>query len=435
MTPSRSLPDRRKFLRNTSAGVASLVAAPYVARGQGDASPIKVGLVGCGGRGSGAASQALNADKGAVLWSMGDAFEDRLNGSLKRFQEGAKGKAGQVQVPAERRFVGMDAFRQVIDSGVDVVLLATPPGFRPQHLRAAVEAGKHVFCEKPMAVDAPGVRSVMESAQIAKAKGRCLVSGFCWRYSTSRREAFERVLGGDIGDLRAYYATYYTGPVKPMRPESARPDGMGDVEWQVRNWYNFAWTGGDSLVEQAVHSVDKVSWAMGDQPPIAAVANGGRTRPNHKGNIFDHFSVVYEYPNGVLGLLSSRQIPSCFNENADYIVGENGRCVINGGRVALENAKGRNMWRFRSSEDNNMYQEEHDTLFAAIRKGETVNDGDWMATSTMLAILGRMAAYTGQRVTWEDALQSTTDLAPDHLAFEDRFDPGPVPQPGVTKFA
>lgn len=432
---SSSQSNRRTFLKTSSASAVSLIAAPYVARGQGGQSPVKVGLVGCGGRGSGAAAQALNADKGAVLWSMGDVFENQLNGSLRRFQEGPKGESGQVQVAEERRFFGLDAFRKVIESGVDVVLLATPPGFRPQHLRAAVEAGKHVFCEKPMAVDAPGVRSVMESAQMAKAKGTNLVSGFCWRYSTSRREAFDRVLGGDIGALRAYHATYYTGPVKAMPPESSRPDGMADVEWQVRNWYNFSWLGGDGLVEQAVHSVDKLSWAMGDQPPLAAVANGGRTRSNHAGNIFDHFSVIYEYPNGVLGALSSRQTTGCFNENADYILGANGRCVINGGRVALENARGSTMWRFRSSRDNDMYQEEHDTLFGAIRKGEVVNDGDWMATSTMLAILGRMAAYTGQRITWEDALQSTTDLAPDDLKLGDSFDPGPIPQPGITKFA
>ena len=434
MNPGPST-NRRHFLKSSTAGAASLVAAPYVARGQGDASPIKVGLVGCGGRGSGAAAQALNADEGAVLWSMGDAFEGQLNGSLERFQKGAKGKAGQVQVAEDRRFVGLDAFKKVIDSGVDVVLLATPPGFRPQHLRAAIEAGKHVFCEKPMAVDAPGVRSVMESAQMAKAKGTNLVAGFCWRYSTSRRAAFERVLDGDIGNLRAYYATYYTGPVKPMPPADTRPEGMSDVEWQVRNWYNFSYLGGDGLVEQAVHSVDKVSWAMGDQPPIAAVANGGRTRDNNEGNIFDNFSVIYEYPNGVLGVLNSRQTTKCFNENADYIIGSNGRCIINGGRVKLENARGNQMWRFNTREDNSMYQEEHDTLFGAIRKGEVVNDGDWMATSTMLAILGRMAAYTGQRITWDDALQSTTDLAPDTLQFGDSFDPGSVPQPGITKFA
>ena len=188
-------------------------------------------------------------------------------------------------------------------------------------------------------------------------------------------------------------------------------------------------------MEQAVHSVDKVSWAMGDQPPIAAIANGGRTRDNHEGNIFDHFSVTYEYPNGVLGILSARQIPKCYNENGDFIVGTNGQCVINGGKVALENARGNEMWRFRSKDDNDMYQAEHDTLFGAIRKGEVVNDGDWMATSTMLAILGRTAAYTGQRVTWEDALQSKTDLAPDDLKFGDSFNPGALPQPGITAFA
>ncbi len=435
MESTSSPASRRQFLKSGSIGAASLIAAPYVARGQGDASPVKVGLVGCGGRGSGAASQALNADKGAVLWSMGDAFDTQLKASLNRFEGGSKGKAGQVQVAEDRRFVGLDAFQKVIESGVDVVILATPPGFRPQHLRAAIEAGKHVFCEKPMAVDVPGVRSVMESAQMAKAKGTNLVSGFCWRYSTSRREAMDRVLGGDIGDVRSYYATYYTGPVKPMPPATARSEGISDVEWQVRNWYNFSYLGGDSLVEQAVHSVDKVSWAMGDQPPISAVANGGRTRDNNEGNIFDHFSVVYEYANGALGVLSSRQIPKCFNENADYIVGSNGRCVINGGRVALENERGKEMWRFRSSEDNDMYQEEHNTLFKAIRKGEVVNDGDWMATSTMLGILGRLAAYTGQRITWEQALQSTTDLAPDSLKMSDSFDPGSLPQPGVTKFA
>ena len=286
-----------------------------------------------------------------------------------------------------------------------------------------------------MAVDAPGLRSVMDSARIAKAKGTNLVCGFCWRYSTSRREVMDRVLGGDIGDVRSYYATYYTGPVKPMPLASSRPAGIGDVEWQVRNWYNFSWVGGDSVAEQAVHSIDKIAWAMGDQPPIAAVASGGRNRPNNEGNIFDHFNITYEYPNGVMAFLGSRQIPKCFNENGDYIIGSNGRCVINGGRVALENARGKEMWSFRSSKDNDMYQEEHDTLFGAIRKGEVVNDGEWMATSTMLAILGRTAAYTGQRITWEDALQSTTDLAPDDLKFEDNFDPGPLPQPGVTKFA
>ena len=418
-----------------AAVAASPIAAPFIAKGQGDQSPIRVGLIGCGGRGSGAATQALRADDHAVLWSMADAFGSKLDGSLGRLQKSDRGKAGMVQVPEERRFVGMDAFQKVIESGVDVVILATPPGFRPQHLKAAVEAGKHVFCEKPMAVDVPGVRSVMESTRIAREQGTSLVAGFCWRYSTSRSSALERVLNGDIGDVRSFYATYYTSPVKPMPPAEARPQGMSDVEWQVRNWYNFSWTGGDGIVEQAVHSIDKISWAMGDQPPIAAVASGGRQLPNNEGNIFDHINVTYEYPNGVLGFLGCRQIPQCFNENGDYILGTNGRCVINGGKVEIENLRGNRMWRFRSRDDNDMYQAEHDHLFASIRKGEPANDGERMALSTMLAILGRDAAYTGQRLTWEDAMKSDVDLAPDDLQFGDAFDPGPIPLPGVTKIS
>ena len=360
---------------------------------------------------------------------MGDAFDSRLQSSLNQFEKGPAGEAGQVKVAQERQFSGLDAFQQVLESDIDVVLLATPPGFRPQHLKAAVEAKKHVFCEKPMAVDVPGLRSVIESAKLAKANKTCLQSGFCWRYSKSRREAMSRVLGGEIGDVTSYYATYYTGPVKPMPPADARPDGMADVEWQIRNWYNYSWLSGDSLVEQAVHSVDKISWIMGDQPPIAAVASGGRQLPNHEGNIFDHFNVTYEYPNGVYAFLGSRQIKNCFNENADYVLGTKGRCVIGRGSPSI---LGENRWRFRG-EDNNMYQEEHDRLFSAIRAGEAVNDGDWMTTSTMLAILGRTAAYTGRRIEWKEAMESNLDLAPDDLQFNDRFDPGPIPSPGVTE--
>ena len=423
-------------MKSSSTGLAAVaaspIAAPFIARGQVDQSPIKVGLIGCGGRGSGAAAQAMKADDNAILWSMGDAFGSKLEGSRNRFERGERGKAGKVQVAEERRFVGVDAFQKVIESGVDMVILATPPGFRPQHLKAAVDAGKHVFCEKPMAVDVAGVQSVMESVKKSKQQGTSLVAGFCWRYSASRMAAMERVMRGDIGQVRSFYATYLTSPVKPMPPADSRPEGMSDVEWQVRNWYNFSWLGGDGIVEQAVHSIDKISWAMGDQPCVAARGNGGRQLPNHEGNIFDHIDVTYEYPNGVLAFLGQRQIPQCFNENGDYILGSNGRCVINGDRVELENLQGNSMWRFRSKDDNDMYQAEHDHLFAAIRKGEPVNDGDRMATSTMLAIMGRDSAYSGQRITWDGAMKSATDLAPDDLKFGDSFDPGPVPLPGVV---
>ena len=213
-----------------------------------------------------------------------------------------------MKVTPEKCFVGLDAYQKVIDSGVDVVLLATPPGFRPVHLKAAVDAGKHVFCEKPMATDAPGVRSVLESVKAAKEKNLSLVAGFCWRYEAARREFYQRIHEGAIGDIRAIYATYYAGPVKPMPPASERPAGMGDLEWQMRNWYNFTWLSGDGYVEQACHSVDKVAWAMKDQSPLKAVAVGGRQTPNNQGNIFDHMFVVYEFPDDVRAFVGQRQM-------------------------------------------------------------------------------------------------------------------------------
>src|SRR5262245_18706832 len=286
-----SLTSRRDFLKSSS---AAALAAPFVLTAQAkDVSPgetLKVGLVGCGGRGTGAAAQALKADQNVELVAVGDAFERPIAGALKAIST----EAGEdkVKVRANSRFVGLDAYQKVIDSGIDVVLLASPPGFRPVHLKAAVDAGKHIFCEKPMATDAPGVRSVLESVKAAKEKNLSLVAGFCWRYEGARREFYKHVHDGAIGDIRAIYATYYAGPVKPMPPATARAEGTGDLEWQLRNWYNFAWLSGDGYVEQACHSVDKVAWAMKDQSPLKAVAVGGRQTPNNEGNIFDHMFVV-----------------------------------------------------------------------------------------------------------------------------------------------
>jgi predicted dehydrogenase len=425
---------RRDFLRQgtgaASAGLAvSLTGFPAILTAQNAAPRLRIGLVGCGGRGSGAAAQALSADDNTELTALADVFPNNLQNSLDSL---SRTKPGQVNVPAERQFIGLDAYQKLIESCVDVVLLATPPGFRPQHFRACVDAGKHVFIEKPMAVDGPGVRSVIESVAESKKKQLAVVAGFCWRYSSSIRAAFEQIHSGTLGSVLAYYATYYTGPVKPMPPASARPPGISDVEWQVRNWYNFTWTCGDGIVEQAVHSVDKIAWAMRDQPPIACVASGGRQLPNHEGNIFDHVNVTYEYPEGVLAFLGCRQIPNCFNENSDYIVGSTGQCILGRGRGPF--IAGSAPWRFRG-DDNDMYQQEHDELFASIRRGEPINDGDRMASSTLLAIMGRMAAYTGQRITWEEALNSKDDLAPDDLAWNDSFPIRPIAQPGVTPFS
>jgi predicted dehydrogenase len=426
-TPSNNLTSRREFLK-ASALVGSVLAAPGILPGplfaKENTDTLRVGLIGCGGRGSGAASQALHADKNVVLIAMGDAFEDPLQRSLSSLQ---KEHADKVKVTPEKCFVGLDAYQKVIDSGVDVVLLASPPGFRPVHLKAAVDAGKHIFCEKPMATDAPGVRSVLESVKAAKDKSLALVAGFCWRYEVARMEFYQRVHDGAIGDLRAIYATYYTGPVKPMPAASERPAGMGDLEWQVRNWYNFVWLSGDGYVEQAIHSVDKVAWAMKDQPPLKAVAVGGRQTPNNQGDIYDHMFVVYEYPDDVRAFVGQRQIAHTYSENSDYLMGSAGFGHIPG--ITL---KGKENWRFKG-QTTDMYQNEHDALFASIRSGKLINDGDRMAKSTLMAIMGRMAAYTGQEITWEQALNSQEKLVPDQLDWKMNLDIAPMAIPGTTK--
>lgn len=427
--PSAPLSSRREFLK-TSAIVGSALAAPSILPNglfAAGSETLKVGLIGCGGRGSGAASQALNADKNAVLVAMADAFEEPLQKSLQNLQ---KGSPDQVKVARDKCFVGLDAYQKVIDSGVDVVLLCTPPGFRPQHLKAAVEAGKHIFCEKPMATDAPGVRSVFASAKAAKEKNLALVAGFCWRYDLARREFYKQIHAGAIGDIRAVYATYYTGPVKPMPPAGERPSGMSDVEWQLRNWYNFAWLSGDGYVEQACHSVDKVAWAMKDVPPLKAVAVGGRQHPNNQGNIFDHMFVVYEYANDVRAFVGQRQTANCYSDNSDYLMASEGFGKIAG--WASPTLTGKTTWRYRGEKED-MYQREHNELFASIRSGKPINDGQWMTQSTLMGIMGRMAAYTGQEVTWEQALNSKETLVPDPISWNMKLDIAPMAMPGDTK--
>ncbi len=417
---------RRGFLHGTAAagGTASFLRAAEVSQ------EIRVGLVGCGGRGTGAAAQALQADDYAVLTAVADVDQERINQCLAEVEKRHEGK-NKVRVRKRNQYLGLDAFQSVIDSGVDVMLLATPPGFRPGHLKASIDANKHVFCEKPMAVDAPGVRTVLESVKVAERRKLSLVAGFCWRYNNMIAEAMDRVHSGAIGDIVAYYATYYTNPVKPMPPAFERPLGMSDVEWQTRNWYNFVWTCGDGLVEQAVHSVDKIAWAMGDKPPESCVAVGGRQIPAHDGNIFDHFEVNYLYPDGVRAFLGCRQITGCHRENADYILGSRGRLTI--GRGLMPRIEGENPWVFRGQQQN-MYQVEHDVLFRSIRRGEPVNDGVRMAHSTLLAILGRMAAYTGQELTWDQAMQSKEKRFPDNLDWDMPLDVPPLARPGQTKF-
>jgi myo-inositol 2-dehydrogenase/D-chiro-inositol 1-dehydrogenase len=421
---------RRRFLK-TSTKATALAGLSIATQVYGAGNDIlRVGLVGCGGRGSGAASQALSTGENVILTAMGDVFEDRLKSSLKNLA-GSEQFGQRVKVPDNARFVGLDAYQKVIDSGVDVVLLGTPPGFRPQHLRAAVEAGKHIFTEKPMATDAPGVRSVLKSAAIAKEKNLSLVAGFCWRYHLARRAFYEQVHAGAIGDIRAIYATYLTGPVKPMPPASSRPAGMSDVEWQLHNWYNFTWLSGDGLVEQACHSVDKIAWAMNGVLPVKAVATGGRQFPNNEGNIFDHIDVFYEFPDGVRAFMAQRQIANCYGDNSDYLMGSDGIGNIKGWSDPV--ITGKKSWRYRGPKCD-MYQVEHDELFKSIRSGRPINDGIWMAHSTLMALMGRMAAYTGKEISWTEALNSEEQLVPDNLTWDMDLPIRPMAMPGQKKF-
>ena len=405
---SKTTSGRRDFIKmSTAAVVTGAMTVPKVHAAGNET--IRVGLVGCGGRGSGAAIQALSADKSAKLVAVADAFRNVAEKKVEAFkQHETIGK--NVLVSKDDIFDGLDGYKTVIEAS-DLVLLATPPGFRPLHFKAAIDAGKHVFTEKPMATDAPGARMVMESVKKSKEQNLAVLAGFCWRYSYPKRALFDRIHEGKIGDVRSIHGTYLTGPVKPMPPAKSRPEGMSDLEWQVRNWYNFAWLSGDGLVEQACHTVDWLAWAMGDKPPVSCTAVGGRQNPQDGGDIYDHVEINYEWENGARGYLAQRQIPGCFNENSLYVHGTKGDATLTRGSRMTDLASGEK-WRY-DGDDPNMYQVEHNEFFESIRKGEYINDGDRMIQSTLMAIMGRMAGYSGQKITWDKALASKENLTPD----------------------
>jgi predicted dehydrogenase len=313
------------------------------------------------------------------------------------------------------------------------VLLATPPGFRPTHIEAAVKAGKHIFTEKPMATDAPGLRRVIAAAEEAKKRKLAVVAGFCYRYNDGVRAIMKKIHDGSIGEVRALYTTYNTGSV--WSPFERQP-GWTEIQHQIKNWYYHTWLSGDHIAEQAVHSLDKMSWVMKDVPPLKCVAHGGRQQRTGKefGNIFDHFSVVYDYPNGVKGFHFSRQQGACASDNSDYFMGSEGVAHIVRAFTGPFVVKGKEDWKFKTDHPTDMYQNEHNELFASIRKGEPINDGVWMAQSTLLALMGRMAAYTGQEITWEQALNSEQKLVPESLTWETKPPAEEIAVPGVTKF-
>ncbi|TDQ75733.1 secreted protein [Sphingobacterium yanglingense] len=432
---------RRKFLKTAGmTAAAGLVLGDYVVASTPawrlNSKTLKIGLIGCGGRGTAAAMEALNADPNVILYAMADAFSDHLSDSYNNLK---KAFGDKVQVADTHKYVGLDAYQKLLAQDVDVVLLAAPPGFRPAHLEASVSAGKHIFCEKPFAVDAPGLRRAMAASDTAKAKNLSLVSGFCWRYHKPKRETFNRVLEGQIGKVLTAESSYNTGELwyKERQPK------WSDFEYQLRNWLYYSWLAGDHIIEQAIHSLDMMQWALGDELPVSAIASGGRQKRTDVkfGNVFDHFSVIYDYQGGRKSFFSCRQQNGTEPSYAVELVGDQGRCIVDC-RTGAHTITGNNPWSYaddtkftnedayKESSSRSMYQQEHDELFAGIRSNKPKHDGAWMFKSNLVALAGRMAGYTGQRVLITEALASNQVLFPAEVSWDLKYSL-PVSVPGI----
>jgi predicted dehydrogenase len=433
MPTEKSDSTRRDFLK-ASTGLAvgaTLVGTMAVPRSvhAGVNEKIRIGLVGCGGRGTSAAQNALNASHDNVLVAVADTFPEFPKKTVEKLlREDSKGR---VQVADDHMFVGFDAYKQLIDSDVDVVLLATPPHFRPQHLAYAVEKGKHTFVEKPVAVDAPGVRSILETCKKAKEKNLAVVSGLCWRYHPAVQETVKRIVEDKaIGDIVSIQSTYNGGTLwhRGDNPKWSR------MEYQLRNWLYFHWISGDHICEQAVHSLDKTAWVQGDVHPISAFGMGGRQQrvePQY-GDVYDHHTVFYEYPNDVRVFFTCRQ-QSDVSQNVDEVVmGTKGQAQILKYKIEGENA-----WSYSGPHRAlaRAYDAEHEALFNSIRDGKPINNGEYMANSSMLAVMGRMCTYTGQELTWDQCFNSQERLGPSDYAWNDDVPAVHVAIPGRTKFA
>ena len=448
MSDQTSTLSRRRFIKNTSA-TASLTALAS-AVGQGGAyaagkNEIKIGLIGCGGRGTGACMQALvSTDTPVKLWAMGDLFADQIEASHKLLNDGAgkrydrqafQSLSKQMDVPGERRFAGFDCYQKVIDSGVDMVILATPPGFRPQHFEAAVKAGKHVFMEKPAAVDAQGIRRVIDAAQEAKKKNLSVVAGTQRRHQNHYNEIMKRVQDGAIGDIVSGQVYWNMGPLwveDAKKHWAAYKSGQykSDMEYQCRNWLFHVWLSGDHICEQHVHNIDIAHWAIGSDPKMVQGMGGRQERVQEQyGNGYDHFATEFEFDNGVRITSMCRQQSGVNFNVAERLVGTKGQVYLDQSQGKII---GENEYKY-DGEDNDPYVSEHAKLIASIRAGDGFNEGEQVARSTMSAIAGRMCAYTGRAMKWDWAYKkSALNLVPEKLEFGDLpVDPPAVP--GITK--
>jgi myo-inositol 2-dehydrogenase / D-chiro-inositol 1-dehydrogenase len=419
---------RRDFVQTTAGAVAALAVPSYALHAMGS-DTIRVGLIGCGGRGTGAVRDSLAAAEGVEIVALGDLFPDRVAScrqSLAKVATERPALAPRIKITDDRAFSGFDAYRKVLESGIDLVLIATPPAFRPQHVAAAVAAGKHVFMEKPVAVDPAGVRSIIASSELAAKQGLAIVAGTQRRHHAAYIETIARIKDGAIGHVVSGQVYWNQGGLW-MHPRKAE---WSDTEWQVRNWLYFTWLSGDHIVEQHIHNIDVANWVL-DGHPIKATAVGGRqwrTDPAY-GHIYDHFAVDFEYPNGVHIMSMCRQIDGSASFVGERFTGTKGQTD------AQKWIAGETPWsRGENVRDTNPYVQEHTDLIASIRAGKVLNEGKQVAESTLSAILGREAAYTGKEITWDEISNAPLELVPATLEFGP-LPVAPVAIPGRTTLA
>lgn len=429
---------RRDFMKKTTlaaGGGLFLGGLPVGASAYAGASEtLKVAVIGCGGRGTGAANQVLNVE-GTKVVALHDAFRDRLDQCYNSLAQ-RHAESGRLDVPEENKFVGFNGYEEAI-ALADVVILTAPPGFRPAHFESAVRQGKHIFAEKPMATDAPGVRSILDSARMAKEKNLNVVIGLQRRYQRNYLETVKRIHDGAIGDIIAGQIYWNDGGVwvRERQPE------WSEIEYQMRNWYYFTWICGDNILEQHIHNIDVANWFIEEYPATAQGMGGREVRTGKEhGHIFDHHFVEFTYPGGAVIASQCRHIPNTFSRVAEQFQGTTGRVNTDAGNNALiRDLHGVIRYDHDGREDPNPYQQEIDDLFAAIRSGNRIDDSDFGAKSTLAAIMGRMATYSGQMITWEQALNSDAQIVPDYVGWDmeppilpDENGYYPVPIPGVS---
>jgi myo-inositol 2-dehydrogenase / D-chiro-inositol 1-dehydrogenase len=414
---------RRNFMKSSAlAGAVVALASPRVYAAGNET--IRVGLVGCGGRGSGAAVNALEADGATRIVALADLFEESINSCRKSL---GKQYPDRFTVSDDMCFSGFDGYKKLMASDVDVVLLASPPHYRPDHIEAAVEAGKQIFCEKPVATDPAGVRRVEAACKLAEQKGLNVVSGLCWRYDAGLVETMNRVRDGAIGKVVSTQANYLTSPLWIK----ARKEGESEMHYQCRNWYYYTWLSGDHFVEQFIHSLDKAMWLHDDVPPVSAIGLGGRQRRSDltQGNSYDHFAVTYTWADGTKTHAYTRQMAGCMMETEDHVYGTKGYAQLINHKIT-----GDQTWQF-SEEKVQMHQAEQNEFFKAIRgERDRINNGQYMCKSTMMSILGREACYSGQELTYDQVAASKLQWKPSEYSFDAMPPQSEIAQPGKYKF-